>query len=292
MPALKFANLWPWRRPRRRRKTRRSPPRRRVWPKWLAPTLRYSAAGLAVALVIGGPVWLWQTGIAATAMDDAHGRFLALTVRMGFTVDNVYLQGRSETSKRQVMAALGVKRGQPIWAFDPHGAKARLEALAWVQSASVIRQLPATIRVRLTERRPMALWQRKSKLILVDRFGFVIQRHGLERFSHLPIIVGQDAPAYAEAMIDILKTAPGIYDRVAAIVRVGQRRWNLRLDNGIDIQLPETGVRQALARLVKANRRQKLLARDVTVIDLRLPDRLVIRTAPGRLKKKMVEKDT
>ncbi len=291
MPALKLANLWPLRRLQRRRKTRRKPPRRRVWPKWLAPTLRYSAVGLAGALVIGGPVWLWQTGIAAKAMDDAHGQFLTITVRMGFAVDNVYLQGRSETSKRQVMSALGVKRGQPIWAFDPHGAKARLEALAWVQSALVIRQLPDTIRVRLIERRPMALWQQKSKLILVDRFGVVIQRRGLKRFSHLPIIVGKDAPAYAEAMIDILKTQPGIYQRVAAIVRVGQRRWNLRLDNGIDIQLPETGVRGALIRLVKANRRQKLLSRDVTMIDLRLPDRLVVRTAPGR-KKKMVEKDT
>lgn len=291
MRALNFANLWRRSRPQRRRKTRRKPPRRRAWPKWLAPTLRYSAAGLAVALVIGGPVWLWQTGIAAKAMDDAHGQFLILTVRMGFAVDNVYLQGRSETSKRQVMAALGIKRGQPIWDFDPHRAKARLEALAWVQSASVIRQLPDTIRVRLTERRPMALWQRKSKLILIDRFGVVIQRRDLKRFSHLPIIVGKDAPDHAEAMINILKTAPGIYHRVAALVRVGQRRWNLRLDNGIDIQLPETGVRGALTRLVKANRRQKLLSRDVTVIDLRLPDRLVVRTAPGR-KKKIVEKDT
>ncbi len=291
MPALNLANLWPLRPPLRRRKTRRKPPRRRVWPKWLAPTLRTSAAGLAVALVIGGPVWLWQTGIAAKAMDDAHGQFLTLTVRMGFAVDNVYLQGRSETSKRQVMSALGIKRGQPIWAFDPHRAKARLEALAWVQSASVIRQLPDTIRVRLTERRPMALWQQKSKLMLVDRFGVVIQRRGLKRFSYLPIIVGEDAPDHAEALIDILKTQPGIYHRVAAIVRVGQRRWNLRLDNGIDIQLPETGVRGALTRLVKANRRQQLLSRDVTMIDLRLPDRLVVRTAPGR-KKKMVEKDT
>ncbi len=291
MPTLNLGKLWPRRRPQQRRKTRRKPPRRRVWPKWLAPTLRYGTAGLALALVIGGPVWLWQTGIAAKALDEAHGQFITLTVRMGFAVDEVYLQGRNETSKRQVMAAIGVKRGQPIIVFDPHRAKARLEALAWVQSASVVRQLPATIRVRLTERRPMALWQQKSKLMLVDRFGVVIQRRGLKRFSHLPIIVGKDAPAHAEAMIDILKTAPGIYDRVQAIVRVGQRRWNLRLDNGIDIKFPETGVRGALIRLVKANRRQRLLARDVTMIDLRLPDRLVIRTAPGRTKK-TVEKDT
>ncbi len=291
MPALKLANLWPWRGQHKPRKTRRKPPRRRVWPKWLAPTLRYSAVGLGGALVIGGPVWLWQSGIAAKAMDDAHSQFLTISVRMGFAVDNVYLQGRDETSKRQVMSAIGVKRGQPIFAFDPHRAKARLEALAWVQSASVIRQLPDTIRVRLTERRPLALWQRKSKLMLVDRFGVVIQRRGLKRFSHLPIIIGKDAPDHAEAMIEILKTQPGIYHRVAAIIRIGQRRWNLRLDNGIDIQLPETGVRGALGRLVKANRRKQLLSRDVTMIDLRLPDRLVIRTAPGR-KKGKVEKDT
>lgn len=291
MPALKLGNLWPRRRPQRRHGSRRKPPRRRVWPKWLAPTLRTSTAGLAVALVIGGPVWLWQSGIAATAMDEAHSGFLTLTLRMGFAIDNVYLKGRDETTRRQILAALKVKRGQPILAFDPYRAKERLEALPWVQSASVIRHLPDTIRVRLTERRAMALWQQNSKLMLVDRQGVVIQRHDLNRFAHLPIIIGKDAPAHAEVMIDILKTAPEIYARVEAIVRVGQRRWNLRLDNGIDIRFPETGVRSALNRLVKANRRQQLLARDVTVIDLRFPDRLVIRTAPGR-RKQMMEKDT
>ncbi len=291
MPALKFDIPWPWRRQTRRRKTTRKPPKRRVWPKWLAPALRYSAVGLGGALAVGAPVWLWQAGIAAKAMDDAHGRFLAISAGMGFAVDNVFLRGRDETSKRQVMSAIGVKRGQPIFAFDPHRAKARLEALNWVQSASVVRQLPDTIRVRLTERRPMALWQQDSKLMLIDRFGVIIQRRGLKRFSHLPIIIGKDAPDHAEAMIEILKTQPGIYHRVAAIIRIGQRRWNLRLDNGIDIQLPETGVRGALGRLVQADRRKRLLSRDVTMIDLRLPDRLVVRTAPGH-KKGKVEKDT
>ena len=62
-----------------------------------------------------------------------------------------------------------------------------------------------------------------------------------------------------------------------ASIFVAERRWNLRLANGLDVRLPETGVDQALERLVALDREKKLLSRDITAIDLRLPDRITIR---------------
>jgi len=64
---------------------------------------------------------------------------------------------------------------------------------------------------------------------------------------------------------------------VRASVRVADRRWNLRLLNGIDVRLPETDVAAAFDRLVALDHAKKLLARDITMVDLRLPDRVTVR---------------
>ena len=62
-----------------------------------------------------------------------------------------------------------------------------------------------------------------------------------------------------------------------ASILVAERRWNLRLTNGIDVRLPETDVAAALDRLVALDRDKKLLSRDITMVDLRLPDRVTVR---------------
>src|SRR5690606_20038542 len=120
---------------------------------------------------------------------------------------------------------------------DPQTAKNRLEALPWVRTASVERRLPDTIFVRLVERRPFALWQKNGQLSLVARDGEVIQRSGLERFSQLPLIVGDGAPAHAAALFAILASEPELRRRVTAMTRVGDRRWTLTFDNGIELHL-------------------------------------------------------
>jgi len=64
---------------------------------------------------------------------------------------------------------------------------------------------------------------------------------------------------------------------VRASVLIGERRWNLRLRNGLDIRLPERGIEQALDMLVALDRDKKLLTRDIVSVDLRLPDRVTVR---------------
>lgn len=268
------------------------PPRRRAARRRLRTAMKIAGAGLALGVSIGGPVWLWRQGRFAETAEWASAQSLAASARMGFSVRQVLLQGRRETSREQVLAALKVKRGQPIFAFDPHRAKARLEALPWVYAASVERRPPDTVLVELMERTPMALWQSDGRLALVDHEGVIIQDHPPARFANLPVIVGEDAPAHAQALLDILGNEPALYERVQAMARVGGRRWDLRLDNGIDVRLPEQGVDRAWARLAEAERRERLLARDVDMIDLRVPDRFVVRIAPGAPRRRAGGEDT
>ena len=138
--------------------------------------------------------------------------------------------------------------------------------------------------MRLIERRPLAVWQHGGLQQLIDREGAVIPVEDLSRFARLPIVVGDDAAANAGMLIDTLANEPELAARVTAAVRVGGRRWNLRIDDVIDVLLPEENAEAAWSRLAQLERASTLLKRDVQTVDLRLPDRLVLRVnaAPVR----------
>jgi cell division protein FtsQ len=258
--------------------------RRRLSPRWLKPALKAGAAALLVGGLGFGLGWLWRTGLVQIAAETVGQRTLAATAAIGLSVDDVLVVGRVETARADVLDAIGAARGMPILAIDPASAKARLEKLAWIKSAAVERRLPGTVFVRLVEREPIALWQREGRLQPVDREGKVIAVRDAARFAHLVIVVGDGAPAHAPALLDMLAAEPEIARRVVAAVRVGGRRWNLKLDNGIELRLPENDQTRAWTWLANLEREHRVLARDLVAIDLRLPDRLVVRVAPEAVK--------
>ncbi|MCC6720255.1 MAG: FtsQ-type POTRA domain-containing protein [Acetobacteraceae bacterium] len=197
---------------------------------------------------------------------------------LGLRVDHVVVEGRTKTPEAMLRAALGIRPGEPILSYSLSEARQRLESIKWVDTATVERHLPATIRVRLTERRPFAVWQTDGKFLLVDRDGATVTESDVAAFAdQLPLVVGTGAPAAAAALMDLLAGQPELQKRMVAAVRVGERRWNLRMTNGADVMLPETGEAAALARLAELQAHQSLLDRPLAVVDLRLPDRLVVR---------------
>ncbi len=254
--------------------------RQRRARRWSRRTVLAASGAAVLAVAAGGGVLLYRTGAIASMAAAADQRLLAWTAQCGLAVGNVHVEGRERASREAVLSAIAVARGTPILAVDPAQAKRRLEAIPWVRSASVERRLPDTLHIRLVERQPLAFWQRHGKLVLVDREGAVITGERLERFGNLLVLVGPDAPAAGAALIDVLATEPDLAGHVAAAVRVGGRRWNLRLDNGVDIALPEDAAAAAWRRLAQLERSDGILERDIQMVDLRLPDRLVLRTAP------------
>jgi cell division protein FtsQ len=213
------------------------------------------------------------------------GTIASLQERLGKAIDlrvaAIKVQGRANTPEPLLRAAIGVSVGDPILGFSVEGARARIETLAWVEHVAVERRLPGTIVVDLTERRPFAVWQNGGKFQLVDRNGAVVSNEDVSAFPELPLVVGLDAPAHAAAMLDQLSAAPAIKSRVVALVRVGERRWNLQLKNGMTVMLPEGHEAAALTRLGELQTDQALLDRPLVFIDMRLPDRLAVRARPA-----------
>lgn len=260
--------------------------RPRRWLRW-RPSARQARIGLSViaAAAVAAPgIYMAQRGVPAPLRDiaaDALRQTIAATARAGLTVQEIFVEGRSETKPAEVLAVLDIRRGTPILTFDPAEARAELEKLPWIKSADVERRLPDTIYVRLVERQPLALWQRQGRLALIDQDGDEIGGADISRFTALPVVVGEDAPRHAATLLALLATEPDLQTRVLAAIRVGGRRWNLQLDLGesraIEVQLPEINPASAWAKLAEAVREGSLFEKNVTAVDLRLPDRLVVR---------------
>jgi len=248
---------------------------------------RLSAAGLAAALSAGlslaafvvvsdKPMRAWRAAEAET---------LAWTARRGLVVADIQAIGRSHTGGEDLLRALGVGGKTPILGVDLVDAKRRVESLPWVAHAEVERQLPHTLRIVISERVPVAISQTGGRSVLIDATGTEIVPVATHT-AGLPIVTGRGAPENVADLLAELAPFPEIAARVRAAIRVGDRRWDLKLDaveGGIEVRLPETGSAAAWGRLAELDRKHRLLSRDVALIDLRLPDRMVVRLANGRI---------
>jgi cell division protein FtsQ len=233
-------------------------------------------AGIVVVLGYG----LVHSAVPGGWLAMARERLGKETAVAGLRVTDVVVEGRANTPEPLLRAALGVSRGDAILGFSVEDARARIETLTWVEHATVERRLPGTIVVKLDERRPFAVWQNQGKFALIDRDGQLVTDQDVSQFRHLPLVVGAGAPGAATLLLDALTARPGLQSRVIAAVRVGERRWNLLLNTGAQVLLPEGHEAVALDRLQQLEQDHALLDRPMQVVDLRLPDRLVVRPKP------------
>ena len=240
-------------------------------------------AAVSMAVLAGSAACAWyigRDGRLAAFTAQTQERIAQAGADLHLTVESVQVEGRQHADKQAILAALGVSRGTPILSVDLDAAKARLETVPWVRSASIERLLPDTLFVHLTERTPLALWQHQGKFDLVDRDGSIIVDADIGDYPLLPQVVGSGAPVATPDLLDVLAGEPALTAHVTASVRVGGRRWDIHLDNGIVVSLPENDAASAWHRLAALDRSDRLLERDVQVVDLRLPDRVVLRVAP------------
>ena len=236
--------------------------------------LRPAAWGVAgFGLVLAGVLVAHsaQPGGAVARLRDA------VAGAANMRVQQIVIQGRSNTPELLLNAALGVHPGDSMLGFSLEGARQRIETLSWVEHAAVERRLPGTLVINLVERRPFAIWQSQGKFVLIDRDGQTVAGEDVAAFGELPLVVGAGAPQAATALLDALAAQPSIKPRVVAAVRVGERRWNLHIKNGTDVRLPEGATGPALAKLAQLQADDALLDRPLAVVDMRLSDRLVVR---------------
>ncbi len=259
---------------------RRSPRRRGLLHRVKRRALKYAGLVLCAGFCVAAAIWLAQPGTAGWIGDSIRAGFVSATAGAGMTVQRVYTDGRRQTPTDAILAALAADVGTPIFSIDPRAARDRIQEIDWVKSATVERRLPSTVYVRLVERTPFALWQRNGRLVVVDREGVVIGPEPVTQFAYLPIIVGDDAPRHAPALLDAMESDPVLSKRVQAAIWMSGRRWNLRFDTGLEARLPEGEIGPAWERLAAEISNGRLLDQPVMIVDLRLTDRTILRLRP------------
>jgi cell division protein FtsQ len=252
------------------------------------PMLAMSGSLATLAIVIA----LLLSGAVGRALHTADDGLAALVADAGFGISDIHISGYRRTPFQSVIAALGMQPGQSIFAADLGAAHARLSRLPWVASADVKRRYPDSIYVSLVEKRPFALWQSPDGIVVVERNGRVITGDGVERFARLPKLVGAGAPQAAAELIDAVAAHRAVAARVAAYQRQSRRRWNIILDDGVVVKLPETGWRKQLDALERLIIDAGILERDVTEIDLRSPTHYFFVLKSGEKKAAPREKET
>jgi cell division protein FtsQ len=232
------------------------------------PMLALGASLIVLALVAA----LLVSGVAGRAIHRVGNGFSGMVGGAGFGVYEIRITGNRRVPTSTIFAALGLKPGQSIFFIDLPGARARIMALDWIASADVVRRYPDAISVSVVEKRPFALWQTPdNKVAVVERSGGVITTQDVEKFSKLPKLVGEGAPEAAAELVDAVMGHRGVSARIAAYERVSKRRWNLILNDGVVVKLPETGWPMELDALEHLIVDNGILERDVTEIDLRSP---------------------
>lgn len=235
-----------------------------------------AAAGVAIVALMGAAI-LWSGGYFGLMGERVNRLAGSAAAASGFEVRRITVRGAEEISEDDLRSAVGPVLGSSLLHFDAHSARARVEELGWVRSAAVSRLLPGTIHISVREREPAAVWQLSGALHLIDQNGAVIREIGAYEYSNLPLIVGAGAPSAASDILQALRAEPALWGAASALIRVGDRRWNLRLKSGADVKFPETGVARAVGDLAKLQDAYGLLDRSLEYIDLRDANRLVYR---------------
>ncbi|GGA46733.1 cell division protein FtsQ/DivIB [Pelagibacterium lentulum] len=194
----------------------------------------------------------------------------------GFGVAQIEITGQALTREADVIYALALDDFSTTLAFDAEAARLRIEEIPSVETATIRKIYPDSIVVTIQEKVPVARWRIDGATMLIDAAGRPIAPASFEN-GDLMLVIGEGAGDDAIAMINLMERFPALADDLAALSRIGDRRWDMIFYTGLRVQLPENGVVSALERLNTLHRDHQLLDRDLDLIDMRVPQYLAVR---------------
>jgi cell division protein FtsQ len=216
-----------------------------------------------------------------SALSDARN---AIANSAGFRITAVAINGRKQLTQDEVLAIGGVNGRSSLLFLDAAVVRDKLKANPWIREATVLKLYPGQVQIDIVERSAFALWQQDGRLSVISDDGAVLEPYVSRRFVSLPLVVGKGAETRARDFLALLARYPQVRAATKAAVFVGERRWNLRLKDGLDIRLPENDVDNALAALSKLDKEDRLFSRDIVAVDMRLPDRLTVQLSEDAAK--------
>jgi cell division protein FtsQ len=227
-------------------------------------------------------LFLLTTGVYGAAVSGQTNAIMqAATAHVGFGITEVKVAGHNETSEIDVLSVLNLSNNSSLIGFDTTEARARLAEMPWVASVEVTKLYPNALSIVMQERKPFAIWQHDEELSLIEEDGRMIVPFAHQEFADLPLVTGSGAEREAKYLVPAVAAIPELKSRVKAQMLVAGRRWDIRLDNGVTIQLPQGDPAAALKDLAAMDSATGLLSKDIELVDLRIPGRVAVRLTDG-----------
>lgn len=253
---------------------------------WLTPTVRtvtrIGAPIFVVTLVLG--LWLGDSGRRAEVVDWIDTTKTSIENRPEFMVSQLEITGASPAVTDAVRAMLPVTLPASRFAIDLNAYRDAITRLDAVKDVSLVVRSGGTLEATIVERKPIILWRTPSAIEMLDENGHrAASLTRRDARTDLALIAGEGADKAVPEALEILAVAQPILDRTRGLVRIGERRWDLVLEGGRRIMLPEKGAVQALGRVLELDRTQDLLSRDFSRIDMRDGARPTIRLTANAL---------
>ncbi len=244
--------------------------------------LRYGLPILIVAAL--GAFWASDSARRDAAVDRYAEAKRQIQERPEFMVHMMSVEDASDSVAASVRTLLPMDFPVSSFDLDLEGIRAEVETLDAVRNASVHIRSGGVLSIDVEERMPALIWRTSDGLHLLDETGHnVATVDARSARSDLPLVVGDGAQLAVPEAIALLKTADTMNGRLRGLLRVGERRWDVILDRGQRIMLPEGDALNALRKVIALDSAQDLLARDIAAIDFRNPKRPVLRLTAGAI---------
>lgn len=245
----------------------------RLFLRWGIPVTCFAAAA---------GLWAADPARREALMETAHEMRRQIEQRPEFRVELLSIEGASGEVSDDIREVLALDLPQSSFDLNLEELKVRAEEIDAVASAAVRVRPGGILEIIVDERIPAVVWRGREGLEMLDEEGRRVA--GLTTRSDradLPLLAGEGAELAVPEALELYAASEPIETRLRGLLRVGERRWDVVLDRGQRILLPEDAPRVALERVIALDQVSELLNRDVATVDMRNPDRPTLRLNSG-----------
>ena len=161
---------------------------------------------------------------------------------LGFKLKYIYIEGRYYVKKNDILQAVKVSEDHQILNINLSDIFQILNNNDWIETVKVKRILPNSLKIIIKEKKPIAIWQKKKGYVVITENGDIIPNANLSKFKFLPIVIGENANLNTLSIIKSLRQMPDLYKNIWSISFINNRRWDIHLNQGIKILLPERNI--------------------------------------------------
>lgn len=202
---------------------------------------------------------------------ETNFNLLNLTlINNGFKIKNIEISGLNHLDENDIIKIVNAYNEINIFNVNVDDIYKKIKNNTWIKKASIEIIYPNTIKILLTEKKPVAIWQNRYGNTLITKSGDVIFEKNLEEFkNYLPIVVGENVHKEVQSILDIFSKNKDFVTNIWSLTFVNQRRWDVHFNQGLTIKLPSKNLEKAWEKVLYLDKEFKILNLGLTELDLR-----------------------